>query len=72
MLGTIDRDVGRFKKIVRGKIKSKIKKYISSGELIGKKGKELISIPLPELEIPHFKLGNRRKKTYYHYGRIIP
>ena len=55
----IERDRGRFKKIVRGTIKTNIKRYISRGELIGRKGKDLISIPVPELEIPHFKLGKK-------------
>ena len=37
----IERDHQRFRKIVRGKVKSNLSKYISRGELIGKKGKDL-------------------------------
>jgi len=37
----IERDHQRFRKIVRGKVKSNLGKYISRGEMIGKKGKDL-------------------------------
>lgn len=53
----VDRDRARFKKIVRGKVRSGIRKYLSHGELIGRKGKDLVSIPLPELQIPRFSFG---------------
>src|SRR6185369_6214965 len=55
----IDRDHQRFRKIVRGKVKSNLSKYISRGELIGKKGRDLISIPLPQIEIPQFRYGQK-------------
>ena len=48
----IERDHQRFKKIVRRKVKSNLSKYISRGEMIGKKGNDLVSIPLPQIEIP--------------------
>lgn len=57
----IERDRGRFKRIVRGAIRSGIRKYISHGELIGRKGKDLVSIPLPQLEIPRFRFGQNRR-----------
>ena len=60
MAKRIERDRARFKKIVRGAIRSGIRKYISHGELIGRKGKDLVSIPLPQLEIPHFRFGETR------------
>ena len=34
----IERDANRFKQIVRGKIKTDLRKYITHGEMIGKKG----------------------------------
>jgi len=55
----IQRDHSRFRQIVRGKIKQELKKYISHGEMIGKQGGELVSIPLPQIEIPHFRYGSR-------------
>ena len=55
----IDKDHQRFRKIVRGKVKSNLSKFISRGELIGKKGKHLVSIPLPQIEIPQFRFGQK-------------
>jgi len=34
----IERDASRFKQIVRGKIKTDLRKYITHGEMIGKTG----------------------------------
>lgn len=53
----IDRDASRFKQIVRGKIRENLRKYVTHGEMIGRKGKDLVSIPLPQLDVPHFKYG---------------
>jgi uncharacterized sporulation protein YeaH/YhbH (DUF444 family) len=53
----IERDHQRFRKLVRGKVKSNLSKYISRGEMIGKKGNDLVSIPLPQINIPQFRYG---------------
>jgi uncharacterized protein len=55
----IERDHQRFRKLVRGKVKSNLSKYISRGEMIGQKGKDLVSIPLPQIDIPQFRFGNK-------------
>jgi uncharacterized sporulation protein YeaH/YhbH (DUF444 family) len=55
----IERDHQRFRKIVRGKVKSNLGKYITRGEMIGKKGRELVSIPLPQIELPQFRYGQK-------------
>src|SRR5205823_2798004 len=55
----IERDQQRFRKIVRGKVKSSLSKYISRGEMIGKKGNDLVSIPLPQISIPQFRYGQK-------------
>jgi uncharacterized sporulation protein YeaH/YhbH (DUF444 family) len=55
----IERDHQRFRKLVRGKVKSNLSKYISRGEMIGKKGKDLVSIPLPAINLPQFRYGNK-------------
>lgn len=55
----IERDHQRFRKLVRGKVKSDLSKYISRGELIGKKGKDLVSIPLPQIVLPQFRYGQK-------------
>jgi uncharacterized sporulation protein YeaH/YhbH (DUF444 family) len=57
----IKQDHNRFREIVRGRIKQNLRKYIQKGELVGKKGKELITIPLPSIDIPHFKYGQRNQ-----------
>ncbi len=54
MAQKIDQDVARFKAIIRGKIKKELRKFVATGELIGKKGKDLISIPIPRIDIPRF------------------
>lgn len=54
----IDHDFNRFRQIIRGKIKGNLRKYISNGEMIGRKGKDLVSIPLPQVDIPRFRFGD--------------
>ena len=44
MLRKIDRDVKRFRQIVRGVIKKEFRKYLTQGELIGRQGKHIVSI----------------------------
>lgn len=57
MVQKIERDQSRFKEIVRGKIRENLRKYITHGEMIGRKGRDLVSIPIPQLDIPHFRYG---------------
>jgi uncharacterized sporulation protein YeaH/YhbH (DUF444 family) len=57
----IDLDHGRFRQIIRGKIKQNLRKYISQGEMIAKKGKDAVAIPLPSVDIPHFKHGDKQQ-----------
>src|SRR5439155_1543764 len=59
MLRKIDRDVKRFRQIVRGVIKKEFRKYLTQGELIGRQGKHIVSIPLPQVEIPRFRFGQK-------------
>lgn len=61
MVLKIEQDYNRFKLIVRGKIKKEFRKFISNGELIGKKGQDLISIPIPQIDIPHFTYGLKQR-----------
>lgn len=53
----IHNDRSRFKDIVRGKIKGNLRRYIQKGELIGKQGRDKVTIPLPRIELPRFKFG---------------
>lgn len=56
----IDQDVSRFRQIVRGQVRRNLRQYISNGELIGRQGKELVSIPVPQIELPHFRFGDKQ------------
>lgn len=58
----METDVNRFRKIVRGKIKENLKRFISSGELVGKQGDKTVSIPLPRIDLPHFRHGKQDEK----------
>ncbi|MGD2064146.1 MAG: DUF444 family protein [Nitrospirota bacterium] len=57
MPAKVQQNVGRFKEIVKGRIKKDLRKYITHGEMIGKQGGEFISIPLPQIDLPHFRFG---------------
>ena len=56
----IDQDHSRFRNIVRGRIRKNLRKYISQGELMGKQGKEVVSIPIPQIDIPRFRFGDKQ------------
>ena len=60
MVLKIEQDHGRFKEIVRGKVKENLKKYITQGEMIGKQGKKFVSIPLPQIDIPKFRFSDKQ------------
>lgn len=54
MVLRIEQDHNRFKEIIRGRIRKDLRKYMSKGEMIGRKGKHFVSIPVPHVDIPHF------------------
>jgi sporulation protein YhbH len=56
----IDRDHSRFRQIVRGRIRKNLRQYISKGEILGRKGKDVVSIPIPQIVIPRFVFGKRQ------------
>ena len=55
----IKQDHSRFRQIVRGKVRQNLKQYISTGTLIGKQGKDKVSIPLPQIELPRFRFNQK-------------
>jgi len=57
----IDQDHARFRNIVRGKIRQNLRRYISHGELLGRKGKDVVSVPIPQIDIPRFRFADRQQ-----------
>lgn len=57
----IESDYNRFKQIVRGKIRKELRRFVSQGEMIGKQGKDLISIPVPQIDIPQIVYGSKQQ-----------
>ena len=55
----ISQDHSRFRQIVRGKIRRNLRKFITKGELIGRQGKDTVSIPVPQIDIPKFRYGSQ-------------
>lgn len=57
----IEADRARFREIVRGRIRQDLRKYLSTGELIGRAGERAVSIPLPQIQLPRFVFGENPK-----------
>jgi len=57
----IESDRARFREIVRGRIREDLRRYLSTGELIGRAGDKVVSIPLPQIELPRFTFGPNGK-----------
>ena len=55
----VDRDVERFRRIVKGRIRENLRKYVSEGELLTQQGGRTVSVPLPEITLPRFTFGDR-------------
>ena len=66
---TIDQDHARFRDIVKGRIRQNLKKYISHGELIGRQGKDAVSIPVPQIDMPQFRFGDKQQGGVGQIGR---
>jgi uncharacterized sporulation protein YeaH/YhbH (DUF444 family) len=61
MVNKIEQDHQRFRQIVRGKIRKDLRRFLSRGELIGREGKKLVSIPVHDIDIPTFRYGDNSK-----------
>jgi hypothetical protein len=60
MTDQIKRDQGRFRDIIRGRVKHDLKKYITHGEMIKDTGRGKVSVPMPSIDIPRFKFGDNQ------------
>lgn len=58
-MSRIKQDHGRFRDIVRGRVRENLKRYISQGELIGKQGGKAVKIPLPQIDLPRFRFSTQ-------------
>ncbi|MFN7262178.1 MAG: DUF444 family protein [Pseudobdellovibrionaceae bacterium] len=58
---SIKEDLNRFRDIIRGKIKEDFRRFVSQGEMIGKRENEYVKIPLPQVEIPTFRYGPKNQ-----------
>jgi uncharacterized protein len=56
----IREDHSRFRDIIRGRIRQNFKRYVTHGEMIGKREKDFVKIPVPSIEIPKFKYGPKQ------------
>lgn len=57
----IERDRARFREIVRGRLRADLRRYLSTSELIGRRGDKAVSIPVPQIELPRFRFGDNKK-----------
>jgi sporulation protein YhbH len=57
----IDADRARFREIVRGRIRADLRKYLSTSELIARRGDQAVSVPVPQIELPRFRFGDNRQ-----------
>jgi len=57
--GKIKQDHQRFKQIVRGRIKDNLRKYMSEGEMTGKQGGETVKVPIPRIDLPRIRYGQK-------------
>lgn len=57
----METDLNRFRKIVRGKIKKELRRFISNGDLIARQGQKTVKVPLPRIDIPKFQFGDNQQ-----------
>lgn len=60
-INRVQKDQRRFKQIVRGKIKKNLRKYMSQGELTARQGKDVVKIPIPQIDIPRFRFAKEQQ-----------
>ena len=58
MVNKIEQDHQRFRQIIRGRIRKDLRRFLSRGELLGREGKRVVSIPVHDIDIPTFRYGD--------------
>ncbi len=56
----IHRDLERFRHIVKGRIRKDLRGFMGSSEMLGKQGDRVVSIPLPQIDIPRLRYGKNQ------------
>jgi uncharacterized sporulation protein YeaH/YhbH (DUF444 family) len=56
----IDRDLGRFRDIVKGRVRKELRRYMATGELIGRQGGKAVSVPIHQIGIPRLRYGENK------------
>ena len=56
----MESDLNRFRKIIRGRIKNDLRRFIANGDLVARQGKKTVTIPMPRIEIPRFQFGDNQ------------
>ena len=50
----IDRDLGRFRDIVRGEVRKNLKRFVQQGDMVAGEGSRTVRVPMPQIRLPHF------------------
>jgi hypothetical protein len=58
---SVKEDQNRFREMVKGKVKEEFRKYVSQGEMIGKRENDFVKISLPSIDIPTFRYGPKQQ-----------
>jgi hypothetical protein len=58
MVARIEQDHQRFRQIVKGRIRKDLRKFIQRRELIGREGRQVVSIPIHDIDTPTFRYGD--------------
>ncbi len=56
----IKRDLARFKKIVKGRVRDNLRKFVSGGASVIPKGDGTVKIPMPSINTPRFIFGDNQ------------
>lgn len=59
---SIREDQSRFKSIIKGKVRDDFKRYVTNGEMIGRREDEFVKIPIPRIDIPTFRYGPKQNE----------
>lgn len=56
------RDRARFRDIVRGKLREDLRKYLCNSDWVGRQGGKIITIPVPQIELPRLRFGSAEEQ----------